>query len=354
MYRLATTIPNDALETHVPEVAFSADGSQFAATYFDYDEVRLYDTASCRVQRSIKNPAAALDRPHAVLLTQNHVIVASRHRLERPATLTVYRLDNDSDEPVFTLETPLEHLREGHSMSMRGDIFVLTYTQSLGSAGVVLSYRFDDETGQIEGPLDCLERCFDKLGRSKGIAFSADGSQLFVNFNSDKALGSLEKLAFKVFKARNVLLKSGPRGLLKKMFLPGNPDYREDVYLGNGIAVFRMDDEGQFTPEPDKVLLREEFCRLENISISGDTVALADTINSRVYLFDQAADPELKNPVQTITEGLCLPHATTLSPDGQTLVISSYGLQCHNQLIHWEHYSRPRTDNVVVFRTDAS
>lgn len=352
MYRLDTTIPNDTRATHVPEVAFSPDGSHFAATYFDYDEVRLYDTANCGVRRSIKGPEAGMDRPHGVLMTQNHVIVASRHRLERPSTLTVYRLDSESDHPVFILETPLQHLRGCHSMGMHGDIFVLTYTQSLGAEGTVLSYHFDDETGQITGPLDCLDRCFNTLGRSKGTDFSADGSRLFVNFNSDKRLNRLEKLAFKAFKARNVLAKSGPRGLLTKVFSSGNPGYGEGTYLGNGIAVFRMDGEGQFTAGPEQVLLRKEFCRLENISISGDTVALSDTINSRVYLFDQAQDPDLENPVQTITEGMHLPHATKLSPDGQTLVISNYGLLSHNQLIHWEHYTRTRNDNLLVFRRE--
>lgn len=349
MYRLATSLPVEGEPSLVPEIAFDPRGQLFAVTLLQADEVRLYRASDRALLRTFANPASELDKPHAVLLTDRHLIVACRHLTERPATLSVFALDSASQAPLFTLETPVTHLREGHSMALLGDILVITHCHNAGSAGALLSYRFNGNTGEISGPIDHREACFEKLGLAKGVAFSPAGDQVLVSFNSDKSTNVLQKLGFKLFKARNVMQSDGLRGLIRHRLAGKNPMDQPKVFLGNGIAVFDIDSEGYFSSQPSRVIARREFCRLENIAVSGNLVALADTINNRVHIFDYANDPELENPVQTISENMSLPHGVKFSPDNRLLVVSNYGLRSRKQLIHWGHATSPRSDNVQVF-----
>jgi len=354
MYRLAQTIPGDGPACLIPEIAFHPDGTQFAASYMGNDEVRLYDATTRTVRRVYRNPESGLDQPHAVLLTRNHLIVASRHLRDRPATYTVYRLDSDSGAPVFTLQAPFEHLREAHSMAMHGDTLVVTHCENEGAVGALLSYRFDDSSGEISGPLDRHERVFDDLGMAKGVTFTPDGRQVLVSFNADKQLNGTERLMFRLFKMWNIFAVSGLRGLVDKLRSRDEPRRRLKSALHNGVAVFDVDSAGRFSPEPRRVLRRRNFCRLENIVINDNLVALTDTVNHRVLLFDYAADPDLESPLQSIADNLTLPHAVKFSPDRQLLVISNYGLRSRQQVIHWRYFTNPRSDNLVVLERSAA
>lgn len=349
MYRLTTIIPSEGPDCLIPEIAFHPQGQMFAASYLQNDEIRLFNARDAAPVKIFRNPAAELDKPHALLLTQRHLIVANRHQAQRPATLVVYNLEGDSQTPVFKLETPLGHLREGHSMDIHGDILVLTYCHNVNAAGALLSYRFDDDSGEISGPIDHQETCFERLGMAKGVAFSAQGEQVLVTFNADKKLSRLQRLAFKWFKARNIMAKSGLRGLIRHRLAGKNALDHGESFLHNGIAVIDISADGHFAEEPGRVMLRQDFCRLENIALNDTSVALADTINHRVQLYDYARDPDLEQPVHTITEKLCLPHGVKFSPDRQLLVVSNYGLRSYNQLIHWGYFTAPRSDNVLVF-----
>ncbi len=353
MYRLTATIPNSGPACLIPEVAFHPDGTYFAAAFMGNDEVGLFDATTRAVRRVYRNPEAGFDKPHGVLLTQNHLVVASRHFRDRPATFTVYRLDSPSGAPVFEVDAPFAHLREAHSLAINKHTLVVTHCENKGSVGALLSYRFDDETGVMSGPLDMHEQVFDELGMAKGVAFSADGSQVLVSFNADKALGSRERNLFRLFKLWNILATRGPLGLLNRFGPEAGPRRRPNTELENGVAVFDVDAAGRFSEKPVRVILRPDFCRLENIVVNGDVVGLSDTVNHRVHLYDYAADPDLASPVQTITDELTLPHGVKFSPDRRLLVISNYGLRSRGQMIHWRHFTNPRTDNLMVFENSA-
>ncbi|MFN2330089.1 MAG: hypothetical protein ABR612_14350, partial [Chromatocurvus sp.] len=102
-------------------------------------------------------------------------------------------------------------------------------------------------------------------------------------------------------------------------------------------------------PAPERVLLRDGFCRLENVHCLGEICAVSDTINGEVLLYDLASDPDLRQPAQVIRDGLTLPHGLKLSPDGNTLVVSNYGLRAWRQNILWHVWCEPRRDSVAVF-----
>ena len=350
MYQLFAEIPNQGPGCLSPEVAFTRDGRQFVVSYLDYDEVRIYNAADCTLARTYSNPDAELDKPHGVLVTDKHLIIANRHLEKRPATYTVYRLDSESSAPVFTLQTPVDHLLEAHSLAMRNDLLVATHCEHDSSLGALLSYRFNDDTGEIHGPPDFREDAFDDLGMAKGVAFLPDRGVILVSFNSDKQLSRRQKLAFRLFKAWNIVATGGLRGVANRLDPHRQMRSREKAYAGNGVALFDVDDQGRFSAAPRRVMLRREFCRLENVAVNDDAVAITDTVNHRVQIYDLARDPDLENPTQCITRDLSLPHGVKFSPDGRMIVVTNYGLRSYNQLVHWQHFRNPRGDKVMVYK----
>lgn len=118
--------------------------------------------------------------------------------------------------------------------------------------------------------------------------------------------------------------------------------------------MFAVDEAGVISAQPEQVIFREAFCRLENVHCLNSTCAIADTINGVVLLYDIAADPELQRPVREIREGLTLPHGVKFSPDGNTLVVSNYGLRSWRQEILWHGWNNPRSDSVAIYQRDGS
>jgi len=354
MYRLLHTLRNDGEASLIPEVCFHPNGSFFAVSLRDSNEVRLLDAKSLEVRRIYRNPEAQLNMPHGILVTENHVIMANRHQLERPTTFTVHRLDAQSTAPVFTFDTPLGHLRECHSMDIHNNIIACTYTLSEDRMGAMLSYYFDDNTGEMRGPIEAVQAPFETLGEPKGIAFSANGRQAYITFNAEKPPRGIEKLVVDLFKLRDVVASSGLRGLAQKFRQGRSTKYNSSVGKNNGVTVFDIDEQGNFSAQPTAVLLREEFCRLENIHIQKDVAAVTDTINNQVHLYNLANDPNLTNPFLTISEGLSQPHGVNLSPDGVHLVVTNFGLRTYREHIHWGHFRKERRDNVMVFELEPS
>jgi WD40 repeat protein len=353
MYRLSTVIADDEKLGHVSEVAFHPDGTCFAVTVMEYAEVRLYDTETCELLRVYQGSEADLDSPHGLWMTPRHLIVCNRYVTEAPPSITVYRLDSESSAPVFDRKMPNDSLQGGHSISMHDDLMVVTCTQWFDSIGSVVSFRFNDETGEVSEALDICESPIQDLGRPKGVSFSADGSQVYVTFCVEKLATGWKHLGVNLRKAWDILLSQGMKGLYYKLKGRNAKKAGRDNSLHNGIVVFDIDGEGNFSGSPARVMLSEQFCRLEGITFYGDTVLVSDTINNRVHFYDHATDPELAKPVHTISENLSLPHGVKLSPDQHTLVITNYGLQTGKDVIHWDYPTQERTDNVQVYRRTA-
>jgi len=296
MYKLATTISSEIALNLIPEVTFHPDGSKFAVSHQQANEVVVYDSRSRGVVRTFRNPDAGIDNPHGVL--------------------------------------------------------AVTYCQNVEGPGAVVTYRFNEETGAISGAIDIREACFSDYGQPKGVAFSRHGAEMFITYATQKRMTGLTNYARRVkaarilWRRRNLaeffrFMRSRAANRLARMLSP--------PALKNGIAVFAMDNNGELSDVPIRMLERANFCRLENIDIVGDTVILCDTINGRVYLHDLIQDPQLQTPIHEIAESVVLPHGAKLSPDGSMLVVTNYGLKVENQVIHWMTPAQGYTNSVLVY-----
>ncbi len=353
MYHLKDTIPNGVDLNLIPEVSFNPDGTLFAVSYLSSNEVMVFDARTRAVVRVFKNPEADFDYPHGVLFTEKHLIVSNIHGLTRPSTFTVYDVNATSDEPVSVFITPYKHLREAHSLAICNNVLVATYCHNTEGSGAVVSYQFDDNSGVIQNTLDILQDCFENFADPKGIAFSKDGTSVFLTYVTQKKMRGLPKFIRRTKTVRTAWKERNVKDFFQYLQGKTNNWTRErqtaQKNIRNGIAIFGIDDTGMFTAQPTRVLERKKFCRLENIDIVDDTVVISDTINGSVCLYDLVEDPQLKTPKHIVTEHISLPHGVKLSPDKSMLVVTNYGLKIKNQVIHWKTPSSDNNRGVLVY-----
>lgn len=358
MYHLNDIIPSGADLNLIPDVSFNPDGTLFAVTYLNSNEVVIFDARTRSAMRVFKNPEAGFDSPHGVLLTENHLIVSNVHGMTRPSSFTVYDINASSGEPVSIFITPHKYLREAHSLAVYNNVIVVTYCHNTEGSGAVVSYQFDDNAGVIQAPLNILQTCFENFGDPKGIAFSKDGRSVFVTYVTQKKMSGLPKyirrakatwVAWKEHSVKEFLQHI--RGKIEKRAIEAQTAQKKNH---NGIAIFGIDSAGRFNEKPTSVFERDKFCRLENVDIVGDTVVICDTINGSVCLYDLKEDPQLQAPEHTVTENISLPHGAKLSPDKSMLVVTNYGLKVANQVIHWGTPSSGNDRGVLVYDLKSS
>jgi DNA-binding beta-propeller fold protein YncE len=340
MYRIAEIIENDGALSMINEVSFHPSGSYFAATYENINEVRIYDSRTRKLLHVLKNPESQFDGPHGVLFTDKYLLVANAHNRKQPGTINVYRNDGMVTKPIQIFQSPFNHLHEPHSLAIRGGRLVVTYCANLAPSGAIVSYKFNEETGKITHPLDKTEAWFSEYGDSKGICFNRDGTQILVTFQSGKKrnITTIEKIK----KLRKQIRKNGLfSGKVKnnKIVKPSK----------NGIAIFPIDAEGKIGESPDRTIVKQEFCRLENVDIFNNTCVVTDVINRSFSLYDLTRDPKFKKPIQTVGLGKSAPHGAKFSPDGGLLVISCVGFKIVDKNIDFITWESPREDKVLVF-----
>jgi len=375
MYRIAEIIENDGPSSMINDVSFHPSGSYFAATYENLNEVRIYDSRSRKLLQVLRNPESQFDCPHGVLFTEKYLLVANKHNLERPGTLNVYRNGTTITRPIQIFQTPFSHLREPHTLAMRDSRLVITYCENLAPSGAIVSYGFNDETGKITGPLDKTESWFSEYGDSKGICFNADGTKIFVTFESDKQLSIFGKVSYHWHQTKNLAVSAQliklsykainrlTKKILQKSYSFNNklsrvrskkspelekPNSRDRIPTKNGIAMFLINPEGKIARSPEQIVVRKDLCRLENIDILGDTCVITNLINNSFSLYNFIQDPKLRNPVQTVNLGNAAPHGARFSPDGRLLIISCVGKKIVNQELKFFEWELPREDKIFV------
>jgi WD40 repeat protein len=262
VFTIAKLIPNNQAPSMINEVCFSPDGKTFCATYEYNNEVRLYSARTNALLRTFKNPGAALNGPHGVLLTKKHLIVANKGT--SPCQFCIFNLADDTGTPVFSYTTPYAHLAEGHSIALHGRCLVVTYCEGLGKEGAIVSYDYDDENGRIIGPMDKQERWFSAYGDVKGVSFNKAGDKVYVTSQSD-----LMPWGRKAIKRLKNLVSGGTRGGPSR----------------NGIAVFSIDQRGRFSSKPLWEKIFRTYCRLENIHIQGNHALVTNPGGGVVYNF---------------------------------------------------------------------
>jgi WD40 repeat protein len=391
MYRIAHTIENDSAPSMVAEVSFHPSGSYFAVTYEDINEVRIYDSRTRKLFQVLSNPDSQLSGPHGVLFTEKFLLVSNTHSFKKPGTINVYRNSGNITKPIQLFESPFNHLREPHTLAMRDGRLVACYCENLAPSGAIVAYEFDDEMGKINRTLDKTESWFSGYGDSKGICFNADGTKVFVTFESDKPLTALDKiyLSFESVKGLPVfdkLMKLSHKAINKfgknifqnyQSFKKNSLEFENyDAYgrtqnkskksveledyevcgrtqnkkpTKNGIAVFSISAEGKIAHSPEQVILRKKICCLENIDIFENTCVVTDLVNNSFSLYDLTQDIKLRKPAQTVDLGKAAPHGAKFSPDGRLLIISSLGKKIVNQAVQWRTWQTPREDKVFVF-----
>jgi hypothetical protein len=224
---------------------------------------------------------------------------------------------------------------------------VVTYCENRAPSGAIVSYGFDEERGEVSDPLDKTESWFADYGDSKGISFNADGTKIFVTFESDKTRTILGR----IHKFRKRIVGKGLFGQFTKVVeTPLTPDaISTKKPKKNGIAAFSIDAEGKIAREPDRIIVKSDFCRFENIDICDRICVVTDVVNHSFAVYDLSCDPKFKKPIQTVSLGKAAPHGAKFSPDGRLLVISCLGVRVVNQKIHWQAWESPREDKVFIF-----
>ncbi|MGR9101097.1 MAG: hypothetical protein ACU826_11065 [Gammaproteobacteria bacterium] len=345
MYRLVTEIPNDQAKSYITDVAFHPDGGLYAVVYRDLNQIRLYDAATHSLVRTYRNPQAGLDWPHGAVMTDNHLIVSNKHHLmNRPSVLNVYRIGDSSDEPAAVFPTPVKNLRLAHSLAACGGIVLVTYYGK--GIRALVSYRFDDETGTLTGPVDLVDGWFGEHGNPKGVCFNREGNKVLVSVVSEKPPDYRYKIHLLVSLFRE------ERGMQRFLRLLGSKFKKKNKAASpvNGLAVFDVGKDGALSKSPSRVLPETKLSRLENISIAGEVCAVSDAVNNSVKLYrlDEECFPGA--PVQVIAEGLFFPHDACLSPDSKLLVVSSYGVEILNGYPQWDQFLEPRQDKLSIYR----
>ena len=371
MYHIAEIIGNDRAPSHIAEVSFHPSGSYFAATYEDINEVRIFDSRTRKLLQVLENPESQIDRPHGVWFTEKYLLISNGFDLTKPGTINVYQNDRTIKKPIQIFQTPFSHLHEPHSLALRDGRLVATYAENVAPSGAIVSYAFNEETGKITCALDKTESWFSKYGDPKGICFNADGTKIFVTFKTDKQLSVVKKL-FRALasdrdlpvptrlvkfsrKLKNKILQSGRafnyslREVLSETSVElekPNPQYVTPTK--NGIATFSINAEGKIARRPEHLIVRKDFCRLENVDVFDGICAVTDTVNHLLLLYDLTQDQNFTSPFHTVNFGKATPHGAKFSPDGRLLVISSLGRKVTNQELGFSDWELPREDKIFV------
>jgi len=264
--------------------------------------------------------------------------------LKKPGTFNIFRIDSDTDSPIFTFVTPFPHLREIHSIDWRKDILIASYCEQENKIGAIVSYKYDDVTGEINGINDKHESGFMKLGDTKGIALNAAGDRVFITFTSVIPTTLLQRICYRIY-ARivdsiNLLLHACSVNIKIKQL---------SNTFENGIAYLSIDMDGKFSEKIEKVICRNQFCRLENIKCIGDYYVITDAINKNVCIYDIKNDPAFSRPLQTIQLDKPIPHGASFSPDRNKLVVTTFGHEIKNYRILWNKWLMPSENKILVY-----
>ena len=331
MYHVAEIIGNDRAPSHVGEISFHPSGSYFAASYENINEVRIFDSQTRKLLQVLGNPESQFETPHGVLITEKYLLISNAHNCSKPGTINVYRNDSTLKKPIQTFQTPFNHLREPHSLAIRDGRLVVTYAENVAPSGAIVSYGFNEETGEITGPLDKTEFWFSGCGDPKGICFNSDGTKIFVTFESDKQLSVVEKIRRSfasdknlpvsaqlmkfsnkaIKKLRNTIWQSGRafNNSLREVRREApaeleEPNLQHVAQTKNGIAIFSINAEGKIARRPEQVIVRKDFCRLENIDVFDGTCVVTDTVNHLLLLYNLTQDPKFTHPFHTETSAM--------------------------------------------------
>jgi hypothetical protein len=136
MYKIQTIIPGlKNVPSYISELAFNPTGSILGATFSQFDNncgvldnsVRLYDTKSTKIIKELRNPLSQLNQPHAILLTNKHIILSNKGT--SPSNLLTFRIKDKTNLPSDNYITPYKKLNEAHSFAIFNQLLLVTYCE---------------------------------------------------------------------------------------------------------------------------------------------------------------------------------------------------------------------------------
>jgi hypothetical protein len=358
-------IPNPNEPSYLPDVEFSPDGRVFAVTTRDEDCVRIYRSDTRDLLKELKG-CDILSSPHGLAMTDTHLVVSSKGASSVSATfISSFEIYGDRREPCSVQAKPRPDLYEPHSIALYREQMFVTYCG--GRTQGLAVYGWDPETGQIGACERLVESCFTGYGHPKGVAVDHRFQRLFVSFVQEKRVPikrsnwrqklrrewslteekvrrtwslSENKLAF----AREMAL--GARELASRVPWPTGGSGGEEG-VRNGVMVFDLR-EPRFNETPIRVLESDRYTRFENIDIHGHFLAIADPLNNTVAVYS-LEKPDLSEPLLSISEHLCFPHDVALSPLGDQMIVSNYGIRTHEDEVLWQVFEEKRSDRLVLY-----
>ena len=352
MYRFVTEIHNVQASSTIPDVAFHPNGSVFAASYKENNEVRLYDSITKSLIRTYRNPEARFDWPHGVTMTNKHIIVSNKIKSKSkpcpPGIFNVYRIGDSTGAPINVFKTPVKYLSEAHSFAVHNRRLLVTYCRRK-SVWAIVSYSFNDETGQISGSTSILESWFALHGAPKGLCFNEDGTKVIVTVDGTH----LSKPVSDIIKplSENVFLRTAKlvQSKFAKQYIGQNKKSDKAVTDPYGIVIFDVDGDGVLSKDPVQTLVGSQFSRPENVSIVKGSCVIANVNNNTVNLYNFNGDHFPDSPIQVIQDHLSFPHDACLSPDKKMLVVTNYGIGVVNGEIKWGSFLHPRSDKLTFY-----
>jgi hypothetical protein len=120
------------------------------------------------------------------------------------------------------------------------------------------------------------------------------------------------------------------------------------------VALFSIDQQGRIGRRPLWREVFRKYCRLENIHVRDGWAVITNPDDGCVELHDLRANRPFQRPVQMLRDSLVFPHGAKLSPDGNTVVVSDFGLEVVDHKIRWKSFVSPRSDRLVLFERQAS
>jgi hypothetical protein len=306
MYKAFKELFNYDKPSCIGEVAFHPGGECFLVTYRDNNQVRMYDAATFEETRVWKNPDARLDWPEGICVTEKNIVVSSKHRERNvPTDIDVYRFDGTVNEPRQVFRTPDDDLRTAHSIDIGKGYLVCTYcSRGSGRRSAIVSYIFDEEAGVLSDQICRISTGLINKSRPKGITLRPQNNAVYITFDR------------------------------KPM-----------------VAGFRISEKGVVSEEPFQIVGEDLLHRPENIKICNGYAWITDTTVNKVFAFPIFENGMLGEvPEMAITEKLSFPHGLDFSPDGETLVVTNFGLKTKDSEPLWGNYLEPRQDKLVIFR----
>jgi len=345
MYRFVSEIHNEQGSSRIPDVAFHPNGSMFAASYKENNQIRIYDSSTQSLLRTYQNPDARLDWPHGLTMTNRHIIVSNKRNCKPllPSIFNVYRIGEPSGEPITVFKTPMKNFGEAHSFAVHNGRLLVTYCGNQ-KVWAVVTYRFDDETGKISGPTSILESWFTLRGSPKGLCFNEEGTKVIVTLAREpqtKPPSLIGKVLWGVMKLTP--------SKFEKRYIDRKKKIGNTLIGSDGMAIFDVDEDGVLSNTPVQTLSGSQFSRPENVSIAKGSCIIANATNNSVSLYNYNDDHFPDFPMQVIQHRLSFPHDGCLSPDKKMLVVSDYGIGVINGKPQWNHFLYPRSDKLTIF-----